>query len=240
MAQLEALVTERTRIVALSHVQFTSGFAADLAGLGAFCRERGIDLVVDVAQSLGCLPVYPEEWGVSAVAASGWKWLLGPLGCGLLYTSAAFREKLTPVVVGADIVTQGLDYLDHTWRPHRDGRLFEYSTCQESYALALTCCLRDLFLAASPEAVRAEVFRLQDGFLAALDTERFRPVRFLERHRSGILALAPAGDPPERLEAGLRRSGVVTTVRGGYLRIAPHFYNDDTEMVRAAETLNAL
>ena len=56
MDELAERVTPRTRIVAVSHVQFTSGFAADLPALGGFCRERGIDLVVDVAQSLGHLP----------------------------------------------------------------------------------------------------------------------------------------------------------------------------------------
>ena len=83
MAELEARVTARTRIVAISHVQFASGYAADLQELGTFCLERGIDLIVDCAQSLGSLPVYPEEYHISAVAASGWKWLLGPKGSGL-------------------------------------------------------------------------------------------------------------------------------------------------------------
>jgi len=119
---LEALVTPRTRVLAISHVQFTSGFAADLEAVGQFCHDRGIDLIIDAAQSLGCLPVLPERWHIAAVACSGWKWLMGAIGCGLLYTSPALRERLRIVMAGADIVTQGDDYLNHTWHPHSDGR----------------------------------------------------------------------------------------------------------------------
>ena len=85
--ELESRVTDRTRIIALSHVQFTSGFAADLPRLGEFCQSKGIDLVIDAAQGLGCLPIYPEEYGISCVASAGWKWLLGPPGTGVLYLS---------------------------------------------------------------------------------------------------------------------------------------------------------
>ena len=92
-AELESVVTDRTRVIAISHVQFTSGFAADLPKLGAFCKERGIDLVVDAAQGLGCLPLYPDEWNIACIASAGWKWLLGPVGTGLLYTSPSSGRK---------------------------------------------------------------------------------------------------------------------------------------------------
>src|SRR5262245_29525743 len=90
MRDLEARVTPRTRVIAISHVQFASGYCADLKPLAELCNSRGIDLVVDAAQSLGCLPIYPEDLQIAAVVTSGWKWLLGPIGSGLLYTSPAF------------------------------------------------------------------------------------------------------------------------------------------------------
>ena len=102
--------------------------------LGEFCRQRAIDLVVDCAQSLGCLPVRPEACHVAALASSGWKWLLGPWASGLLYTSPDFRRKLRPVMAGPGMMRQQLDYLDHRWNPHVDGRLFEYSTLAWDHA----------------------------------------------------------------------------------------------------------
>ena len=238
MDDLETLVTARTRIVAISHVQFTSGFAADLQQLGEFCHTRDIDLVVDAAQSLGCLPVHTEPWHISAVACSGWKWLMGPIGCGLLYTSPALRNKLQIVMAGADIVTQGDDYLDHTWSPYADGRMFEYSTVQIAYEAGLLRCLQELFTTYSPDQIRDEIFRLQDVFCTHLDTSRLKPIIWPERNRSGILPLIC--DYPEALARKATDNGITVTSRGGYLRVAPHFYNDDDQLARAAQLLSSL
>jgi cysteine desulfurase / selenocysteine lyase len=240
MNDLEALVTDRTKLIAISHVQFTSGFAADLKILGDFCRERGIDLVIDAAQSLGCLPVYPEEYNIAAVASSGWKWLMGPLGCGLFYTSPRFRTKLTDVNVGSELMQQGLDFLNHSWHPHLSARRFQYSTSPISLASALEACISDLFLRYSPEDIRAELIRLQDIFLKSLDRERFQPVVYPLEHRSGILALLCKNDEPAVVLEALTEKNIVCSERGGYLRIAPHFYNTDEELKKAATVLNKI
>ena len=239
MDDLERATTDRTRLVAISHVQFTSGYAANLAELGEFCHQRGIDLVVDVAQSLGALPVRPDQWRVSAMAGSGWKWLLGPVGSGIMYTSPQFRAKLDMVLTGANIVVQGTDYLDHTWNLLEDGRRFEYSTVQLSYAAALDRSVSEVFCRYDPEDVRAEIFGLQDVFLSHLDTKRYRPVVFAPEHRSGILALVTEDDL-DGVIAALAPLDICVSARGGYLRIAPHFYNDDDEMIRVADALNSL
>jgi len=239
MADLKRAATDRTRLVAISHVQFTSGYAADLGELGKFCSQRDIDLVVDVAQSLGCLPVYPEQNHVSAMAGSGWKWLLGPVGSGIMYTSPEFRAKLDMVLAGANIVVQGDDYLDHSWRLFADGRRFEYSTVQLSYAAALGRSVRDLFCPFEPQAIRDEVFRLQDLFIDHIDPKRYKPLMFRPDQRSGILSIVTESDAAE-IVGRLAERNICVSARGGYLRIAPHFYNDDDEMIRAAEALNSL
>ena len=237
MQELEDRVTDRTRIIAVSHVQFASGYAADLKALGEFCRKRGIDLVVDCAQSLGCLPVYPEEFNISALASSGWKWLMGPWASGLLYTSPGLRSRLSPVMAGPGLMKQGLDYLDHRWNPHTDGRMFEYSTLSWDHAAGLNSVLAEVFQRYSPEDIRDEVFRLQDVFISRLDTALIRPILFPTEHRSGIMALRVEGDLP-RIIKRLAELGVIMTGPAGYLRLAPHFYQKDEQMIRAAEILN--
>ena len=237
MSDLEQLCTDRTRVVAISHVQFASGFGADLAELGAFCKERGIDLIVDAAQSLGCLPVYPEEYGISAVAASGWKWLLGPKGAAILYTSEQLRNKLTPTMAGPGMMEQMFDYLDHSWAPFSDGRMFEYSTIPWDHIAALTMVVEDVFNRYPIEAIRDEVFRLQDLFLDHLDPDYFNVQRFDHKNRSGIIVFLPQHDP-RKMAGKLTEKGVVVTERAGCLRLAPHFYLDDEEIIEAAITCN--
>jgi selenocysteine lyase/cysteine desulfurase len=237
MSDLERLCTSRTRLVAISHVQFTSGHAADLLELGAFCRKRNIDLVVDCAQSLGCLPVYPEEFNIAALASSGWKWLLGPKGASVMYTAPDFREKITPTMAGPGMMRQLFDYLDHSWNPFADGRLFEYSTLPWDHVAALAVITEEIFSRYRIEEIREEVFRLQDLFLDGLDPDLYRPLHFDRAHRSGILGLIPLGDPAS-LAAELINQGVVVTERGGYLRVAPHFYIEDEQVREAASQFN--
>ena len=239
MQELEGLVNEKTRLVVVSHVQFTSGFAADLEELGRFCTMKGIDLVVDCAQSLGCLPVFPEKYGLSAVVASSWKWLLGPMGSAILYTSKGFREKITVTLAGPNMMRQGLDYLDLRWNPHDDGRKFEYSSLPWDHIAGINGVLEDVFLRYSPEMIRDEVFRLQDRFLQKINRDKLLFLEFERQHRSGILAAEPFQKPEAIIKQAAERD-IIITGPVGYLRFAPHFYNDDAQMDRVADCINAL
>jgi selenocysteine lyase/cysteine desulfurase len=233
---LKNLVTPKTRMIAISHVQFTSGFAANLEQLGKFCEELKIDLVVDAAQSFGVLPLYPKRWGIAALASSGWKWLMGPVGTGILYTSEPFRSKLLPVLVGAEAMRQGTDYLNLNWDPHETAKRFEYSTSPVALAAGLACCIEELPLRYGVENIRDEIFRLQDLFLEKLDLNRYRSVRFPAENRSGILSLICPGSA-EELSCRLKKKKVYCTSRGGYLRFAPHVYITDEDVARVADVL---
>jgi selenocysteine lyase/cysteine desulfurase len=237
---LEQRITGRTRIVALSSAQFASGFAVSVESLAEICRAHGIDLVLDGAQSLGAVPLRPEEQGIAAVAAAGWKWLLGPIGSGLMYTSPEFREKLEHVAVGAETMRQGLDYLDHSWAPHRSAKRFEYATSSPALVAALEASIAGIHLRYGVEAIRAEILRLQDLLIGALDPALFIVPQRAEVNRSGILSVVPRRGTPENVVQGLLGRGFVTSSRGGYVRIAPHFFNNDEEIARLAGAMNEL
>lgn len=223
------------RAVALSHVQFTSGFTADLPAIGQLCRAHGAWFIVDAAQSLGALPLRPAEWGVDALAASGWKWLRGPIGTGLLYTSPRLRAELRHTMAGADLMEQGEDYLNHTWRPHTDGQRFEYGTASMSQAAALAACLEDFQLRLGPGAILAAGARWRALLRAGLEAKYFHAPDFPDH--SGPILSWRVSDP----EAVVRRAaaqGVTVTVRGGYLRTAPHAYQTETDLHQAIAVLN--
>ncbi len=239
MNDLEAMVTKSTKVVALSHVQFVSGFAADIKELGEFCKDRNIDLIIDAAQSLGCMPLYPEEWHVSAVASAGWKWLMGPIGTGLLYTSEAFREKIAPVIVGAETMQQGLDYLDHSWQPHQTAKRFEYSTSPISLAAALVTCIKEFHLQHGVENIWQQVSRHIDSLCSGLDRSLYSPIVFDQEHRSGILALHCKKDT-DLIVNELAGKGIIATARAGYLRLAPHCYLSDGQVSEAINICNGL
>lgn len=237
-AELERLITPRTRVIALSHVQFTSGYAADLRALGDLCRRHGIDLIIDAAQSLGSMPLYPEEFNIAALASAGWKWLMGPFGTGVFYISAALRDKVALTQVGAETMQQGMNFLDHSWNPHPTARRFEYSSSPVTLVAALATCLREVPARYGADAIFGEILRLQDHFLDHLDNPHLQPLRFPREHRSGILALRCAD--LDGCADRLAEHDLVCSPRGGYLRVAPHFYNTEEQMERLAAVLNRI
>ena len=237
---LEQRITRRTRVVALSTVQFASGFAVSVEAVAEICRDHGIDLVLDAAQSLGAAPLRPHEHGISAVAASGWKWLIGPIGSGLMYTSPELRDKLQLVAVGAETMLQGVDYLDHSWAPHTSAKRFEYATASPALVAALEASIAGIHLRYGVDAIRGEILRLQDLLIDALDPALFLVPRRAEVNRSGILSVVPRRGSPEDLVQGLLARGFATSSRGGYVRIAPHFFITDEEIERLARAMHEL
>lgn len=238
--ELQSKVTSRTRLIAISHVQFHSGYAADLKQLGEFCQSKGIDLVVDAAQGLGCLPVYPEEYGISCVAAAGWKWMLGPVGSAVMYTSPEFREKIEITMSGADLMKQDTEYLDHTWAPATCGKKFEYSTVSYSLLDGLSVGIEELFLPLGIEAIRDHNFAMQELALSKLDFSKYQPIIHVPEHRSGILSLIPKMSSAKMISDLLDQDKIVVTPRDGYLRFAPHFCTTENEILTAVEALNAV
>ncbi|MDP6059039.1 MAG: aminotransferase class V-fold PLP-dependent enzyme, partial [Pirellulaceae bacterium] len=93
-------VTDRTRIVAISHVQYASGFRIELRPISDLVHQAGGHLCVDAIQSLGAMPVDVQEEGIDFLAADGHKWLLAPEGCGVFYCRRDLIELLHPALVG--------------------------------------------------------------------------------------------------------------------------------------------
>lgn len=237
LEDIKNLVTKKTKIIALSSVQFTSGFFCDLKEIGEFCKANNIDFIVDAAQSLGSLPMYPEEYHISAIASSGWKWLLGPIGSGILYTSPEFRKKIEITMVGADIMIQGTDYLNHNWQPFEDGRKFEYSTLNYSDIIALTKSCEEI-VKIGIENIKNYIFSLHKIFKENCKSKKIKFLEFKEENRSGILSLIV--EEPQKVANFLKENQIVCTVRGNYLRIAPHYMITKEEILKVAQILNKI
>ncbi len=97
---IEAAITPRTRVIAISSVQWSNGFRCDLDALSRLCRERRVFLIVDAVQQIGAIPLDVQKTPVDAIACGGHKWLMSPFGCGFLYLSKNFREQLKPPLAG--------------------------------------------------------------------------------------------------------------------------------------------
>jgi len=239
---LLALVDRRTRVLAISFVQFASGFRMDLERLGAFCRKRGILLVVDAIQGLGALSFDVERFHVDAFAADGHKWLLGPEGTGILYISSRALEHLEPTLVGwmsvrnwkDSIAAEELTY-DLTYR---EGALrFESGSLN-------VCGLCGL--GASVELLLQVGISTIEEHLAALGRELCERLQAKGYHvissrrpgeTSGIFCFMHPRYSAHALVERLQERGIIVSARLGRLRISPHLYNTWEEVVEVAAHL---
>jgi selenocysteine lyase/cysteine desulfurase len=98
------------RLLAISFVQFLSGYRAPIEAIGEICRRHGCWYLVDAIQGLGAFPIDVRACGIHALAADGHKWLLGPEGCGILYIHPELQAQVRPVEFGWTNVAGYNDY----------------------------------------------------------------------------------------------------------------------------------
>ena len=120
VALFDRYVDDHTRVIAVSAVQFFTGHRADLAALGAYCRERDILFVVDAIQAAGHMPIDVQAMGIDVLASGGQKSLMGPPGQGFLYVREEIAEQLHPTAIGPNATREWDFWLDYDLTP-REG-----------------------------------------------------------------------------------------------------------------------
>ena len=233
-----ALVDARTKVVALSHVEFWNGYRVDLEAIGAECRRRGIVFAVDVMQSVGALRVDVGRLPVDFCAAGAGKWLIGPSGIGFLFCTPALLERIRPVIVGARSVA-GHDYFAYDLTLARGARRFEESVVSVLTTAAFGAAL-ELLLEVGPDVIEARVLglaaRLADG-LAGSGCEVVEPWPRTRAESSGIVSFRKPGTKAQAVLRDLSAAHVIARIHQDFVRLSPHFYNTDEEVDRVLDVL---
>ncbi|MBF0153540.1 MAG: aminotransferase class V-fold PLP-dependent enzyme [Magnetococcales bacterium] len=228
-------VNARTRIVAVSSVQFGTGAVVDLLQLGAALRSTSTLLVVDGIQSLGILPLHPASVGIDALCADGHKWLLGPEGCGLLYLSEKGLDQIQPRVVGWHSVANAGDYQHICIDPRDDCRRFEAGSPNILGTAALGESI-GLLLEVGIETVRARVHQLVSSLttgLRDLGCVIHTPLGTDGFPGAGIVVFSHPDMETATLHRELLARNIYHAHRGAGVRFSPHFYQDATDVTLA-------
>lgn len=229
-----------TVALSLSAVQFATGYAADLARMGAVCQEVGALFVVDGIQGCGVVPLRPREVGAHVVAVGAQKWLCGPWGSGFVWIAGELHDTLPPPMVSWLAVEGGTDFSAGdgyrlAWLD--DARRYELATLGVQDFLGMAESV-ELLLGIGVEAVRSRIGALHEPVLTwAAGRGDVRSVTPSDpERRGGILALeVPA---PHRVLDHLAAAGVQAAVREGLLRLAPHWWVNPGEMERVVAILD--
>lgn len=222
---LDTCMDERTRLLAVSSVQYTSGLRLDLDRLGTLCRDRGVLFCVDAIQSLGALPLDVQACGADFVMADGHKWLLGPEGCAVFYVRSQVRERLRLRQYGWHMVEDHLDFSHHDWQVAASARRFECGSPNMVGIHALSASLA-LLAEVGMEAVAARVLSNSAYLMKALselpDIEILTPQQ--SGRYAGIVTFRHQRVDPADLHRRLLARNVICAQRGSGVRFSPHFY----------------
>lgn len=235
-ALIDAL-TPRTRVLAISSVQYGSGLRMDLPRLGQACRQAGVLFCVDAIQSLGALPFDVQAAQADVVVADGHKWMLGPEGLALFYCHPTLREQLQLHQFGWHMVAEAGNYDTHEWTVAPDAKRFECGSPNLLGAHALSASLSlllDVGMDDVGEALLARTTWLDNALRSSGKGRVLSPAS--PDRRAGIVTWCP-DEPLADCFQRLRAAGVVCAQRGGGIRLSPHFYTDYTVMERALALL---
>ena len=229
--ELIGLIDSRTRVVAISHVQYASGFRVDLEQIGRAARASDALLVVDVIQAMGVIPTDVESELIDVAAGAGHKWLLTPEGVGILYLSDRARERIQPTLVGWVSVPDPDDYtnFEQGWKP---GALaWETGTGPSALIYGLEASLR-LLNNVGTERIAKYLEELTDRLCNQLEGREYEIVSSrLPGEKSQIVCIRHVGSLSAMdIYAHLKSQNIVTAPRVDRLRIAPHFYNTPGEI----------
>lgn len=228
------LIDENTRVVAISHVQFGSGFRMPLRELADTVHAVGGYLFADIIQAAGWADLDLVREQVDCAAGQAAKWLLGPIGAGYIYLRDGLADDLMPRFLGwwgVEELTR-FDYFERT--PLRDVRMFQvgspimmaYVGMQESLKVVLSM---------TNKARESAALRLADYLRQRLDEDDVDHYDFGHNYNSPIVSclLPNIDDVFNRLtDANIRVS-----LRNGRLRVSPHFYNTTQDIDRFMEHL---
>lgn len=251
---VEKMIDDKTRIVALSSVSFHNGFAPDLKSIGELCRRRGVLLCVDAIQSVGALVTDVRAANISFLAADSHKWILGPEGTAIFFAAEEVRDRLDVLETGWMNVARKGKWIGCDLDLFEDGRRFEAGTINTNGVYGATAAL-ELLNEVGMETVEEEVVELANRLADGLERIGFE-VKSPRPLRSGVVAATPRNPGSENirrvaqqyemanapadyvLHRWLEDQGIICAPREHALRFSAHFYNTEEEIDQVIDALS--
>lgn len=238
-----AAMDSRTRVVALSWVQSTSGYKIDCKAIGRECRRRGIWFAVDGIQGLGRNVLNVKDYCIDLLCTAGFKGLLGTLGAGFIYCRRELLDQLRPPGYGEENLCRDFD---PKWVWERgplpwlgDAGKLEFGSLNTYGILVMGESIR-MLNEIGIDHIQTEVRGLEHYYRDLLKARKL-PLDILgdprELYWSGNIAGTFPAQKTGALRQELKKQQIVATVHEGYVRIGIHFYNTKEQLDRMIAAL---
>ena len=225
------------KLLAISFVQFLTGYRAPIQAIGEICRRNRCIYFVDAIQGLGAFPLDVQAWHIDALAADGHKWLMGPEGCGILYIDQALQDRVEPVEFGWTNVAKYADYASRDMSLRPDAGRYECGTLNTIGCFGLRASI-EFLLEVEVGEIAPVVQNLGDRIAKGVEAKGYQVLgNRTPETGAGIVSFGKPGIDPGQIVGKLRKAGIVTAPRAGWVRTSPHFYISPDEIDRMLEEL---
>jgi amino acid adenylation domain-containing protein len=235
-----AAVTSKTRLVALASCNFLTGYRIDINAIGRFLREKNVLFSLDAIQTLGAFPTTVEY--VDFLSADGHKWILGPLGIGIVYVRRECFDICRPTLLGSwnvkapGFVAQEQIEFQPTAQRYEPGAMNTIGIAGLKVAI-------DLVLDVGIDRIAERILSIKTRLVKGLEQLGFQILgQATGSNESGITTLSHREKNSSALFEHLDREDVICSLRQDrqghqYLRFSPHFYNTEVEVDRVIDVL---
>jgi len=226
-------VSERTRLVALSTVNYTTGLRPDVGPFVKQLRKRGIVVYLDGTQSAGALEFDFAAMAADFFAVDTYKWMISPNGATFIVVHPEMRKRLPPNVLGwrSDKDWRNVTSLHHgAPRFGEPAEKYEPGMVPFACLYAMDASLRLIEEITIPRIEKRvlELAGLLRGELAAMGAEFYQSKG--ECLPSQIVTASLPGVDSASMAKKLAEQNINISARRAYLRISPHFYNNEEDI----------
>ncbi len=241
LAAFDSAITPGTRLVAISHVAWSTGACLPVRAIADLAHARGALVLVDGAQAAGTIPVDVTALGADAYAIPAQKWLLGPEGMGALWVAASAMDRIAPTVAG--YFAFDAPGIRPPFRLFPDARRFEAGSRHQPSVLGFARSCGWLAMHVGLEFVyrRASALsaHLADALAATPGVELVTP----RDHLATLVTFRIEGWPAEDAldELGRRTFTIARVIpETDWLRCSVGFFNTEAELDRIVATVAEL
>ena len=220
-------LTADVGLALLTHVHSNSSLRTPVKDIAELTRERGIISIVDVAQSVGVLPIDVLHWNADFVVGSCVKWVCGGPGAGFLWANPSVVDQSQPIDVGWFSHYDPFEFDLHRFRYAPDSLRFWGGTPSILPYIAAKHAI-DTITQTGLETIVAHNVRLCARLIEAVDSSIFVGPRNAQRC-GGTVVIDP-GEREEAIKARLKAAKVRFDVRRTGIRLSPHIYNNDDDI----------
>ena len=230
-------ISSKTKYVSLSLVHWCTGMPLPIEEIGKICKQKNINLIIDGAQGVGLIDVDVKKMNIDYMSFPAWKWLLGPLGLGIIFVSKKNLQLNVPIFKGQNSVIQADEYLPYKseWKTGADR--YEYSTSSMSdwvYFKSSLFFLQEIGF----DKVKKRIYELTN-YLADLARKKGYEIELdkFKELNTGILSIKHPKIESSDIQLKLKSNKVVSALRLGKIRLAPHIYLKEEQLEEVAKLL---